>query len=108
MELISKKQFKYLMKIIQKYNKQSEKIEDFLETIIDGYAVLKRDFSNDIITFLEDYFCNGYDYISWWLYDDVEKLIWENGEDNPPTDVSTLDKLYDFLVRLKKESIDAK
>lgn len=101
---ITKKQFKFLIKSIQKHDKKIRKLEDFLGDYVDSYVIFNRDISDDIIDFLEDYFCDGEDYISWWLYEDVEKKIWENGTENDPTDVSTLDKLYDFLIRLKKEN----
>lgn len=102
--IITKKQFKFLMKSIQKQDKKKRKLENFLGDYVDSYIIFNRDISDDIIDFLEDYFSGGDDYISWWLYEDVEKKIWENGTENEPTDVSTLDKLYDFLIRLKKEN----
>lgn len=37
----------------------------------------------------------GGTWLSWWLWEDVEKVIWD-AEGNR-IDVSTVDKLYDFL-----------
>ena len=105
--IITKKEFKFLIKAIQKQDKKITKLEDFLSNYVDSYVIFNRDASDDIIKFLEDYFCDGEDYISWWLYEGVEKKIWENGTENEPTDVSTLDKLYEFLVREKKEKENA-
>ena len=102
--MITKKQFKFLMKAIQKQNKKMSRLEKFLSNYSDSYIVFNRDASDDIIDFLEDYFCNGEDYISWWLFEDVEKKVWENGLEEEPTDISTLDKFYDFLVRIKQEN----
>ena len=39
------------------------------------------------------------DYINWWLYEDVEKIVWV---DNKEIDVSTIEKLYNFLKTLTK------
>jgi len=105
---ITKKQFKFLMKSIQKQDKKIRKLEDFLDDYVDSYVIFNRDASGDIVKFLEDYFCDGEDYISWWLYEDVEKEIWENDIEGKPIDVSTLDKLYDFLIKLKMEKENAK
>ena len=106
--MITKEQFKKLIESIQNQNTKIRKLENFLSDYTDSYVIFNRDTSDDIIDFLEDYFCNGEDYISWWLYEDVKKEVWENGPEKESTDVSTLDKLYDFLVRLKKENEDGK
>lgn len=34
-------------------------------------------------------------WLSWWLWEDVEKVVWD--AQGNPMDVSTADKLYDFL-----------
>jgi len=38
-----------------------------------------------------------YEYISWWLYEDVEKAVWlEDGKVEIRLD--TVEQLYDFLI----------
>lgn len=103
--MITKQQFKKLIQAIQKYDKKIEKIEKFIESCgCDSWVIFEKEFSNDVIEFLQDYFNHGSDDISWWLYEDIEKHIWENGLDKPYTDVTKIGDFYDYLARCKKEN----
>ena len=103
--MITKQQFKKLLKAIKDEEKRICKLEKILDEVaVESYIILNRTFINNVIDVLEEHFTDGKTgYISWWLFEDVEKKIWENGNENEPTDVSTPDKFYDFLVRIKGE-----
>lgn len=45
------------------------------------------------------------DLINWWLYEDVEKIIWE---DDKEIDVSTPGKLYDYLKSYNMNTVNIK
>lgn len=49
------------------------------------------------------------EWISWWLYEDVEKTIsWKENGEEISRDVTTADALYDFLVNEIEEKAKIK
>lgn len=48
-----------------------------------------------VVNILKDAIDDKYDYISWWLYEDVEKKVWS---DDKVFTVKTPQQLYKFIV----------
>ena len=84
--------------------KQSEKMDRFsraLEEVADGYVVFDSNnlYLESLLQVLNIALDDKDDYISWWLYEDVEKVVWCGDK---AIDLSTPEKLYDFLTENKK------
>lgn len=96
---ISKKIFLQIIHDIKKEDERLDQIATFLESnIITGYANLNPFvFRNTIELILEEIFTEeGFDLIFWWLYEDVEKVIYE-GESE--IQLKTEEDLYEYLIK---------
>ena len=96
-QFISKPLFVQTLKNIKE---QSQKIDEFngaLETLCDGYVVFDANnrYLESLLDVLREVFNDEEDYIGWWLYEEVEKVIWI---DNQKLDVSNPGVFYDFLT----------
>ena len=93
--MLSKEKFKeYINYII--YNKELDKWIDIL-----GYNVFESKLcmdvfyiSDSLIRLISDNNEEIIDLINWYLYEDVEKVLFDNGGE---IEVDTLDKLYSFI-----------
>ena len=101
---ISKKTFIEVINLIKEQEKINEKISEGLEELIDGWAVIKE---NKALTALllilkEEFGPVGYDYIDWWLWENVEKKLYyeENGEKREK-DLTDVGDLYDYIVSIE-------
>ncbi len=94
--MIDKKTFKKVMIAIQYQNETDYKVAKALELVMDGHFTFNTE--NKIygaaFDLLKEVMEDESDMISWWLYEDVEKVIWQNGKE---ISVRTLDELYDYL-----------
>lgn len=96
---------------IEKINKERVKIEKFnkaISSICDGYPIVTAGdgYLNALLEVLKACFEDEGEYIEWWLFENVEKKVWEtDGETNETIeyDVSTPEALYDFLMKNKNE-----
>jgi len=96
--MISKELFcKTLNEIIA----QGELDENFgkaIETMGDGYFLfgIENKYRSSLLEVLAAVFQDDGEYISWWLYEDVEKVVWF--EDKTEIPLKTAEQLYDFLL----------
>lgn len=97
--MITKKLFCEILENIQLQNSIDEQVSKSLETISDTWVMIN---SNNkiykvLFTLLEEVMNDNGDWISWWLYEDVDKVVtFNNGE---KIIVKTPEQLYDFLVK---------
>ena len=82
--------------------KQSEKVHKFssaIEEMSDGFIVFDNDnlYLSSLIEVLREVMNDKDDFISWWLYEDVEKVIWL--DDGTRIELNTAEDLYDYLLR---------
>ena len=108
--MITKKLF---VETLENIIKERDKISHFnnaLHNVCDGYPILMLGdgYLNSLLNVLNAVFSEEnekYPTIEWWLFEDVEKKIWETdkvtGEDIE-YDVSTPEALYDYLVKNRK------
>ena len=86
--------FLTIIQLIQEQDKIDQKVSKSLEEISDTYILINS--KNKIYEALWRllHFYDPNDYIYWWLYENVEKTVWVDGE---KADVSTPEALYDFI-----------
>lgn len=111
--IISKEQFCKIIQRLRDYNDLQDKIQDLFRENIDNQEM---DFMNAgsicvghetiVVELLENMF-NDKDIISWWFYDlDYGRKYTEGciaDKDGTPIDLSTIEKLYDYLVKEMEE-----
>ena len=111
--LISKTQFVEIIKKLKESDELVEKVNDLFnstdEARSSGYINAGRLMISheDIVVKLLETMFNDYDYISYWLYELNYGRNYENGCLKEATgkniNISTPEKLYDFLVKNMKE-----
>lgn len=96
--MLSKEKFIEYLTAITKYNEEADKLSDFFEANLFESPLFTKatNLTNIVISYLSD--VNEYieDLINWWLYEDVDKLIFLS--DGTTIDVKTPDKLYDYII----------
>jgi hypothetical protein len=102
--MMSKEQFIKRMGLIQNFHSEQETLSVMIEKIIDGYAVVTigNYLVNEMVNMIiEDFELDDKELISWWLYEDVDKVIYigEHGEEM--ISVRTLDGLYEYIMSCK-------
>jgi uncharacterized protein (DUF4213/DUF364 family) len=98
---MTKKQFIKYMQLIQNFLSEQETLSALIYKISDGFSIVT--IGNNLMDGLIDIIEESFDYldiISWWLFEDVEKIIYIN---NVSISVKTLDELYDFLEKEKNK-----
>lgn len=103
---IRRKQFVSILESIQKGLEKRDKFSSAMEEISDSYFVceLGNEWLNASIMLLEKAVEDKNETISWWLLEDVEKVIYipPGHPDNPqgqeiPVQVDTPDRLYSYF-----------
>lgn len=101
--MLNQRDFVSFIKAIKKEEKRLYELGRNLESLGDGFIVLENPLIESIVKFLETAMEDKSDYITWWLFEDIEKKIWL--QDGTEIDVSTPQKLYKFLVQEMKHTI---
>lgn len=102
---IRKTQFAVIIKSIIAVRDEGDRVGEALSGMFDGATLCFTGadiLENHLIDLLEAYFDDRDDnWIRWWIYDAPvsDKVVEIGGED---VDLSTFDKLYDFLKEKKK------
>lgn len=94
--------FEKTIQKIQAKEESDHKFTKLLDSMCDGYPIFGVDngFIVAMLNLLKAGMQDRGDTISWWLYEDVEKVIWwqEDGKE-VECHLSTIRDLYDYLVR---------
>ena len=102
--MISKETFCNVIALMQEQDQVNEQVEKALELIAERVFFLGAHDRNikAVRILLKDIFHDVNDYLSWWLYEHVEKVIyWEDRS----FDVSTPEAFYDYMVMMQPEWI---
>ena len=96
--MLSKEKFIEYLTAITKYNEEVDKWINFFNTdIFESPLFIKAsDLADIVVSYLSDKNENIKDLINWWLYEDVDKLLFL--PNNITIDVETPDKLYDYII----------
>lgn len=95
---MKKETFCKLIRAIKMLQEDREIMADGIEKIIDGYAIVTvgDETQNAIVEALEEEMEDTNEWISWWLYEDVDKVVsFDDGR--PDVRLDTAEQLYDFL-----------
>jgi hypothetical protein len=100
--MISKEEFCQAIALIQQQEETDSKFTKALELVVDGRFVFGTESKclEAVLHLLTSVFRDTSDWISWWLYEDVEKVIFDGDNEIP---VETPEQLYDFLVSEMQE-----
>lgn len=106
---IDKETFITVMNLIIEQDKMNEKFDDALALINSSWTITEADehMRKAVWKILEIFF-NEYelDNLQWWLYEDVEKVFFEqdkNGKYIKKYPVKTLEQLYDYIMMWRKK-----
>ena len=96
--MISKELFVEIIENIQKQEEKNDRFSKALSEICDGHPLFDVNnlYLTSLLKVLNAIFHDSFDSVEWWLWEDVEKTIWL--ADGSPVDVSTPEKLYDYLI----------
>lgn len=103
--MLSKEDFAKRIALVQNFQSEQQTLGVLINKITDGYPIVT--FGNNLIAELiaitAQELNDNDDFISWWLWEDVEKVVWI-GEKEQEISVRTVDELYNFLVGQSTES----
>jgi len=102
--MISKKKFCEILEQIKEQEKIDEEFSKALETVCDSWCIYntKNKIYKVLWDLLKEIFGDKEDWMSWWVYEDVEKVITYNNS-KKQTILKTPEQLYDFLINNMKE-----
>jgi hypothetical protein len=103
--MMNKDQFIKRMKLIQNFISEQDTLQVLINKLTDSHNVISMGdyIISEMINMIEEDL--GYkDILDWWLFEDVEKAIYEDDENGNEIEnsVRTLDELYDFMVNNKE------
>jgi len=94
---MTKEQFIKRIQLIQNFHSEQETLSALIGKISDGYCIV--DFGNYLVDEMvcminEALHIEDEDLLDWWLYEDVDKVIYNNDK---AISVRTLDELWDYI-----------
>ena len=96
---MTKEQFINRMSLIQNFQSEQETLQVLIDKITDGYNVVT--IGNYLVSEMINMIEEDLDYrdiLGWWLYEDVEKVIYDKDKE---ISVRTLEELYDYIIKNK-------
>ena len=113
---ISRELFVTIMNKIKEQQEIDDKVGDALETVCGGWVLFNSENKNleALLLLLKEIFVDVYDYIGWWLYETVEKIVTTKavGPFDVPGertwDLTTAEALYDFMEECREDWIRIK
>jgi hypothetical protein len=105
--MISKQLFCKILKLIKEQDEIDDNFSKALETLCDSYCIYgtKNKKYEALFIILKDLFNDKGDWISWWLYEDVEKNIYiDSLKGKKKILIKTPEALYDLLIKNMKEN----
>ena len=99
MQILSKKTFCKALDYIKEQDDINDKFSSALEMVGDGPFVYGADnkFYSALLLVLQEAMHDKYDYISWWLYDTDDYVVY-SADDKKSWDLKEPTALYDYLV----------
>ena len=94
--------YKVFKEVITKLQEIQEKSRSLYKLGIDLSNYIEDDYSEIITLILKSHYgLNGEDMISWWLYEDVEKVLYENDSDKIVRELKTISQLWEYVEELR-------
>jgi hypothetical protein len=101
---LTKRQFVKIIKLMQNFHSEQETLGVLINKITDcnPVVIMGDNLIDGIINILNEIFCCENDnIIGWWLYEPVEKVIYDGEYGEREISVRTPEELYDYLVKFK-------
>jgi hypothetical protein len=98
---MSRENFIKRMQLIQNFESEKDTLSVMIEKIIDGYAVVTIGsyIIEEMINMVTESFeLEDKELLSWWLYEDVDKVIYIGQHGEEMISLRTLDELYDYII----------
>ena len=101
--MMSKQEFVRRMRLIQNFRSEQETLSLLVDKITDGMSIVT--IGDYLIMEIADMIEESLDLkddelLDWWLYEDVEKVIYDT-VNNVEISVRTLEELYDYTLSCK-------
>jgi len=101
---MNKETFIRRIALIQNFHSEQDTLQALIGKLTDGHSIV--DFGNYLVSEIIDMInekmqIEDKDLIGWWLYEDVEKLIYDC-DGNVIADLKTASDLYDYIMEMKK------
>ncbi len=95
-------QYKVFNEVIVKLQEVSDKSQKLYELGIDLSNSIENDYSEIITLILRSHYGKeGEDMISWWLYEDVEKVLYETNSDKVTRELKTIKQIWEYVEELR-------
>ena len=101
--MVSKETFIKIIELIQEQDKIDEEIGTALEKICGSWVIFGTEskIKQALFLLLNEVINDSYDSISWWLYENVDKFIYDK-KGNIIENLTSVDALYDYLIKNRK------
>ena len=94
--------YKVFKEVITKFQEVQEKCQKLYDLGIDLSNSIENDYSEIITLILRSHYgLVGEDMISWWLYEDVKKILYENDSDKILRELKTIKQLWEYVEELR-------
>jgi hypothetical protein len=102
--MMTKEQFIKRISLIQNFQKEQNILNDLVDMLVNGNSVVYfgDNLINEIINIISEdmEIDENDDLIDWWLYEDVEKILYDEDDNGKEIkiNVKTAEQLYDYIV----------
>jgi hypothetical protein len=99
---MTKEQFLKRINLIQNFHNEQDVLLELIDKLTDGNSIV--DFGDNLVFEIidminEDMKINADDdLLSWWLYENVNKIIYEGKNCEIEIEVKTAEQLYDYII----------
>jgi len=106
--MMTRELFKKRMELIMNFQSEQDTLNVLVSKICDGHtvAVIGTYLMDELLNMIAEDFerTDGNDLLSWWLYEEDNRVIFYGEYGEKEISVKTLDELYDYMVRCIEEN----
>lgn len=100
--------FKETINTIQKHEQWQDEVSDFLQKKfctenLGIFCTAGEDLVNMLLKVLKEEFNDNNDWITWWIYEDVEKIV-TYSDGRPARNLEDIKDFFEFLLENKAEN----
>lgn len=95
--MITLEEFKHTIEVIQEHKKENDKLTKIMLKNSTGIIDYGYDIVDHLVKLLEIVMDDKDEWISWWLWEDVKKIVYYSGE--PVYDLTAVEDLYYYCKK---------